>query len=722
MRFITPYVPASGRHRAILRGRYAMKNKLLISLAGILAMTGALVTVMGSGLQTAAESGAENVSGVESAVEEMGEIKAAPSYDYDHLTVGTTTPLNGDFFTEMWGDMSSDLDVRTLIHGYNLIEWRDAESVFDIDPSVVSGITVTENDAGDRTYLFTIYDNLTYSDGTPITSKDYAFSMLLTMAPEVREIGGTPRKAEYIKGYDAYVGGRVPYLEGVRILNDTTISITISHEYLPFFYEMALLDCIPYPIWEVAPGCVVKDDGNGIYIANEDENVKEPVFTAELLKETILGTNGFLTHPDVTSGPYRLMSFDGTTVELEKNDNYKGNSSGNKPSIGKITFKTVDNDTMMSEFEDGSVGLLNKVVNADTLKEGMQTVQGSDVFTLGNYTRNGMSFISFCCEQEAVKSAAVRKAVSMCLDKDALVDAYVSNFGLRVDGYYGIGQWMYQLISGAMPYPVDAPADADDEAAAKEYDEKIAEWEALTLDNAAVYGLDVDGAAELLESDGWTLNEDGEEYDPSSDEIRYKDVNGELTALDLTILVPEGNRIADYLDEAFGKNLAEAGAALSVEQVPMEELMAEYYGQTERSCDMIYLATNFDIVFDPSENFRPVDDENLADTKNTTRIDDEELYNLAVDMRKTKAGDLLSYMKKWVAFEERFQEVAPMIPVYSNVYFDFYPRALHNYNISANISWGQAIVDAYMSDPADLAAESSPDSAAAGAEELVEID
>ena len=699
-----------------------MKNKLLISLAAAAAMTGALVTVSGLGRETVQNSAAEKVYGTESVAEEMVEIKARPSYDYDHLTVGTTTPLNGDFFTEMWGDMSSDLDVRTLIHGYNLIEWRTAESVFDIDPSVVSGITVTENEAGDRTYLFTIYDNLKYSDGTPITSKDYAFSMLLTMAPEVRAIGGTPRQADYIKGYSAYVKGEVPYLAGVRILNDTTISITVSHEYLPFFYEMALLDCIPYPIKEVAPGCVVKDDGSGIYIANEDPNVKEPVFTSELLAETILGSNGFLTHPDVTSGPYRLVSFDGKTAELEKNDYYKGNSSGNKPSIGKLTFTSVSNDTMMSEFEEGSVGLLNKAVNADTLKEGMEVVQGSDDFTMSNYTRNGLSFISFCCEQEAVKSAAVRKAISMCLDKDALVDGYVSNFGLRVDGYYGIGQWMYQLISGSLPYPVDAPADVNDEAAAKDYDAKIAEWEALNLDNASVYGLDVDTAAELLESDGWTLNADGAAFDAAADEIRYKNVDGELVGLDLLMYVPEGNRIADLLDEAFVKNLAEAGVKLSVEQVPMEELLAEYYGQESRPCDMIYLATNFDVVFDPSENFRPVTDESLADTQNTTRIDDAELYSLAVDMRKTKPGDMLSYVKKWIAFEERFQEVVPMIPVYSNVYFDFYPRALHNYNISASISWGQAIVDAYMSDPADLEAEAAESSVDSGAENLVEID
>jgi hypothetical protein len=43
-------------------------------------------------------------------------------------------------------------------------------------------------------------------------------------------------------------------------------------------------------------------------------------------------------------------------------------------------------------------------------------------------------------------------------------------------------------------------------------------------------------------------------------------------------------------------------------------------------------------------------------------------------------------------------EQLPVLPVYSNVYFDFYPLVLHDYKIAANVSWPQAINGAYMSD------------------------
>ena len=49
------------------------------------------------------------------------------TYDYEELTVAVTTPLTGNFFTNMWGNGTSDMDVRAMIHGYNLIEWNTDE-------------------------------------------------------------------------------------------------------------------------------------------------------------------------------------------------------------------------------------------------------------------------------------------------------------------------------------------------------------------------------------------------------------------------------------------------------------------------------------------------------------------------------------------------------------------------------------------------------------------
>ena len=621
---------------------------------------------------------------------------AAPNYD--ELVVGSTTAMSGCFFTDMWGRNTADMDVRTLVHGYNLVQWNGELGAYGIDDTVVSGIVVTEDQAGNRSYTLALYEDLVYCDGTPITAKDYAFSLLFSIAPEVAEIGGAVSGADHIYGIDEYKNGESAALAGVRLLGDYQLSITVKAEYLPYFYELALLSVTPYPISVIAPGCEVADDGAGVYIRNIDETIEEPIFTAELLRETVLNAEtGYLSHPAVTSGPYKLVSYDAQTrtAEFEINENYKGNSDGEKPQIQRIIYKPASNGDMISRLESGEYGLLNKCVNADTLDAGMQLVANGDV-AVSNYARTGFSFISFNCERPAVQSASVRQAIACCYDKDDFINAYVRNYGLRADGYYGLGQWMYRLVAGSVEPPVEAPAEDADAATVAAYEEEIAQWDALNLDNVRVYNVDLEAAKQLLVDDGWTLNRDGEEFDPEKDDVRCKEIDGALTALELKLIYPEGNAVGAALESALVENLASVGVKLELEATPFDALLRLYYRQDARACDMIYLASNFASVFEPSATFNPADAE--SGVNNTTGIADEALYALAVDMRQTEPGDVLSYCQKWVAFQEAWAELLPAIPVYSNVYFDFYTPTLHNYNVGASTGWAEAIVGAYLGD------------------------
>ena len=100
---------------------------------------------------------------------------------YEELTVGSTTPITGEFFTDLWGNGAADLDVRQLLHGYGLVIWDSSEGLFKTDPSVVSGLKVSVNEQGDKTFLISLYQDMSYSDGTKITAADYLFSLLLLL-------------------------------------------------------------------------------------------------------------------------------------------------------------------------------------------------------------------------------------------------------------------------------------------------------------------------------------------------------------------------------------------------------------------------------------------------------------------------------------------------------------------------------------------------------------
>ncbi|MBR6030272.1 MAG: hypothetical protein IKP40_14410 [Clostridia bacterium] len=605
---------------------------------------------------------------------------------YDHLSVGNPTPMKGDFFTDLWGNATSDIDVRSLLHGYNLVMWDGEQGMFTVDPSVVSGIGVLENAQGDRSYVLALYDDLYYSDGMQITAWDYAFSFLFRMAPEVEEIGGTPVRYEQLLGYQAYLDGTSLYLSGVRVLSDDTLMITVRHEYLPFFYELGLLECNPFPIHIIAPGVEVRDDGMGVYLANLDPDVTEPLFTAELLQKTVMDPEtGYLSHPSVVSGPYTLTSWDGETADFAINPYFKGNSAGEIPSIPTLSYTLAVNDTMVDELEEGRFDLLNKVVRSDSIMEGFNLI-GEDNYRMKTYPRIGLSSICFACERPAMASQAVRQAIAWCIDRDQLTTEYTGSFGLRVDGYYGLGQWMYGIINGTTAPPVDPPENENDRNAMNEYERLLEEYEALSLDGLTAYTLDLDQARALLASDGWELNQDG---------LLEKEIEGERVVMDLTLLCPEGNNINEWLEAHLIPDLASVGIRLSIEIVPMTELLERWYGQSDRDADMIYMATNFDIIFDPAIHF--IVDESGRPNWASSKQADEELYELALAMRETEPGNVLEYMQKWVAFQERFNEILPVLPLYSNVYFDFYIGALKDYDIEEHSTWGLAIVGASLS-------------------------
>lgn len=612
---------------------------------------------------------------------------AETGYDPDCLHVGNPTRLTGDFFTDLWGNATSDLDVRRLLHSYSLISREAQTGAYIFNPTVVNGKYVQADAEGNHYYRISLYPDLQYSDGSPIKAADYVFSILLEASPQLAALGADTKGSSFLTGYEAYARSETPCLKGVRLDSEYEFSIEISHDALPYYYEMTLLDYSPYPISEIAPGCEVKDDGEGAYIAGSSEQLEgsalSSVFTTDLLEKTIADPQtGYRTHPVVTSGPYCLDSFDGLTASFTLNEYFKGDEDGNKPLIAHLDYSLADNAGMASDLQDGRFDLINKAANKDAAADLQALVREDDRFTSTTYPRQGLSFIAFCGDNPAVQDLAVRRAFAWCLDRNAIAEGYVGTLGTPVTSYYGIGQWMYQMVNGT--------SSASDAA-----------WDALSLDGIETYSLEsreaeIAAAASELEAAGWVLGEDGEENEEGSNPVRCREINGESMPLELTLGYPEGSAIGALLEEYLAKPLSEAGIALMLEPVPMQSLLEEYYygGET----DLLFLATNFDEVFDPAGQLGTGAQ---ADTWEYTAVADEELAALARELHSTQPGDTLAYCTKWTAFEERFAQILPLLPVYSNVYVDTYRKALQNYDPKAHTTWTQNILGAYLSDPAE---------------------
>ena len=580
------------------------------------------------------------------------------------ITVGSTNQMSGHFFTDMWGNNTADIDVRALLHGYSTVA-ISRNGTYEIDQTVVREATLTEDPAtGDKTYVLELNPDLTYNDSTPITAADYAFSVLLQAAPEIYELGGIPSGMSQFNGYEAYASGETDVFAGVRLLDETHFALTISGEYLPYFYETLLISVTPYPVSVIAPGFEVADDGEGAYLryVGEDEEAPELV---DVLRETILDAeNGYLYYPRVTSGPYSLVDYDAGshTATFEINPNYLGNFEGRRPTIDRIVFQQVYNDTLLDQLQSGEVDVVNKVTAGDVITSGLALVGAEDSnIRSTNYLRAGYGFIGLSCEFGATASQNVRQAIAYLTDADGFLADFLQGYGMRVYGYYGYGQWMATSMLETLNEELEH------------------------------YDLDVEAAIALLEADGYTLDADGQPYDAETGGVRYRqNEDGTLEALSVRWAALSDNPGCASIMEYTIPYMEQAGFEVLVDEMSFSEMLTYYYRQNDRTYNMFYMATNFDFIFDPYYTFHPA--EEYQGARNTSGIADEELFALAGDLRRTEVGDNEAYLEKWLALQQRFNEVLPTIPLYSNVYFDFYTSELYGYQPSAYYSWASAIL------------------------------
>lgn len=599
------------------------------------------------------------------------------------IIIGATTAMNGTFSTDLWPGSTTDLDVRALLHGYSTIAWTRTLGMA-LDGTAISAIETEQNQNGDFVFTITIADNLKYCDGSPISAKDYVFSILLSGSREIAEIGGTPQGLSHIAGYDSYISGKVDTLLGVRLLSDRTFSMIVAKEHMPYFYGFALLNVTPYPISVIAPGCDIADNGFGTYITAapnaafmpEDPRGFTPgVFSADMLRATLLDpVTGYVYAPRVTSGPYMFESFnrETRTATFVANPYYAGNYEGQKPHIERIVIKQVFNATMMDEMVSKSVDVLHKVSNHTVMEEGVK-LASEGLFQYVSYPRTGMAFLSFACEMGPTSSVAVRQAIARCINRGDLVEQTVGNTnGMPVYGYYGLGQWM-----------VNASFEPDEEEGKPEL---IVSQELPQFNTP--YSLQT--AISLLVDDGWVLNEKGEPFVDGVDAVRYRDEDGTLVPLIIKWAKMADSEIADIIETMLLESFPQVGIGLEVTTMPFFEMLEHYNRERDRTYNMFYLASNFEYIFDPYYTFNVADE--YQGLVNTTGIRDEELMERARSMRETSVTQRRDYVERWLKFQRRFVEVMPMVPLYSNVYFDFMPNTLTGFDVKEYTSWAEAIL------------------------------
>ncbi len=309
--------------------------------------------------------------------------------------VSTEVPTHGGSLTEgavgvprfinpLLALTQPDLDLTALVYS-GLLRTAHASSTTQCNASVryIPDLAERYDISADGTvYTFHLRRDLTFHDGTPLTSADVLFTIELAQNPDIK----SPRRADW---------------EGVNVTtpDEYTVVFTLPHAYGPF-RENLTLGIVPKHLWE---------------------NVPASEFAFSSLN----------THP-VGSGPYRIEESveDSTGAPIEYRLRAFRNFALGEANLTWFVYKTYANEAELfaaydahdiESFVAPSPKNVSRAVaeNASLYREALARVFG--VFLNQNHA-------------PILAKSEVRAALNAAIDRNAIIEKVLHGYGVPAEG------------------------------------------------------------------------------------------------------------------------------------------------------------------------------------------------------------------------------------------------------------------------------------------------
>jgi len=252
------------------------------------------------------------------------------------------------------------------------------------------------------TYTFHIHENVRWHDGEALTAEDIAWSYNTVTDPEAQSIWG--QKLSDIVGFEAYQAGEIDTLEGVQVVDDHTLQITLQRPNA--FFPSVLPDVSIWP--KHLLGDVPRGD---------------------------LRNHQFWVDQRIGSGPFKYVrEVPGEFVEFTRNDDYfKG-----KPYIETVLMVRGSRDAHITALEAGEVdGPMGEMSPQEV--EHLNAMP--HLFAGG---AGGVSLPMFMAIKQTKPELNLqfRQAVAHAIDRDAILEEIFKEQVMMIDSFIPGGPYM----------------------------------------------------------------------------------------------------------------------------------------------------------------------------------------------------------------------------------------------------------------------------------------
>lgn len=335
-----------------------------------------------------------------------GSYTAAPK---DQQVFVAAHPGQPDFLDPHKSQFAVDISVERML--YRPLFWADDQGQ---PAAAVAKEVPTQQNGGisqdGKTLKITLKDGQKWSDGSPLTAKDFEYSLKRAMNPKLAgpyfdELNNIVGAREYYEAFGTSSSPKTPsdaQLQqlrdaiGVKALDDKTLEVKLIQPQPTITTKLGLW--VSYPVKQTA----VEQGGAAV------ENTAWSTQPARA----------------IGNGPFVLKEYrEKDRIVLEANPNY---TLEPKPKLSRIELRIIDDDeTRFAAFQTGEVNIsaipTSKIPLVDSdpqLKQ--QNIRGPEPTVF---------WLQFMHQDPAFKDVRVRQALAKAIDRDALVKVVLGGVG-----------------------------------------------------------------------------------------------------------------------------------------------------------------------------------------------------------------------------------------------------------------------------------------------------
>ena len=245
------------------------------------------------------------------------------------------------------------------------------------DNSLKCNLASSWEAADPTTYVYQIRDDVTFSDGTPMTVDDVVYSLSRHMDEDL----------------GSYMNWFFDNVESITATDDWEVTVKLNEADANWQYVLA-----------TSAGFIIKKE--------YAEEQGDALGSAEA---GIIGT-----------GPFKFESWTtGSKVVLVKNENYWDETA--TTNIDEIDFSVISDDTTLATaLQSGQIDMASNF--SDTL---IETLEGFDNVTVYDSPGMGIHYLAFNMDREPFDDINVRRAISYAIDIDSITENIVKETGTK---------------------------------------------------------------------------------------------------------------------------------------------------------------------------------------------------------------------------------------------------------------------------------------------------